>query len=168
MENVNLYGNQDTLFTAPLPLQEREQNGFRGPRENTPRLDTVQYYKNCTIRGNIDFIFGGANAVFDTCRLEPWHHISGICYITAPSTPAGKPGYLFVNCTVQGSCAPGSVYLAALARGRGLLLLDCALSDEVCADGWDNWRDPENEKTARLVSTAPPAPAAPLSAPLAA
>ena len=58
MENVNLYGNQDTLFTAPLPLQEREQNGFRGPRENTPRLDTVQYYKNCTIRGNIDFIFG--------------------------------------------------------------------------------------------------------------
>ncbi len=36
MENVNLYGNQDTLFTAPLPLQEREKNGFRGPRENTP------------------------------------------------------------------------------------------------------------------------------------
>ena len=45
MENVNLYGNQDTLFTAPLPLQEREQNGFRGPRENTPRLDTVQSTK---------------------------------------------------------------------------------------------------------------------------
>ena len=30
MEDVNLYGNQDTLFTAPLPLQEREKNGFRG------------------------------------------------------------------------------------------------------------------------------------------
>ena len=29
MEDVNLYGNQDTLFTAPLPLQEREKNGFR-------------------------------------------------------------------------------------------------------------------------------------------
>lgn len=146
MENVNLYGNQDTLFTAPLPLQEREKNGFRGPRENTPRLDTVQYYKNCTIRGNIDFIFGGANAVFDTCRLEPWHHISGTCYITAPSTPAGKPGYLFVNCTVQGSCAPGSVYLGRPWRADAACYwLDCALSDEVCADGWDNWRDPENE-----------------------
>ena len=151
MENVNLYGNQDTLFTAPLPLQEREQNGFRGPRENTPRLDTMQYYKNCTIRGNIDFIFGGANAVFDTCRLEPWHHISGTCYITAPSTPAGKPGYLFVNCTVQGSCAPGSVYLGRPWRANAACYwLDCALSDEVCADGWDNWRDPENEKTARF------------------
>lgn len=108
MEDVNLYGNQDTLFTAPLPLKEREEHGFRGPRENAPRLDTVQYYKNCTIRGNIDFIFGGANAVFDRCRIEPWHHATGTCYITAPSTPAGKPGYLFVNCTVQGSAAPAA------------------------------------------------------------
>ena len=56
MEDVNLYGNQDTLFTAPLPLKEREEHGFRGPRENAPRLDTVQYYKNCTIRGNIDSV----------------------------------------------------------------------------------------------------------------
>ena len=151
MEDVNLYGNQDTLFTAPLPLKEREEHGFRGPRENAPRLDTVQYYKNCTIRGNIDFIFGGANAVFDRCRIEPWHHATGTCYITAPSTPAGKPGYLFVDCTVQGSAAPGSVYLGRPWRADAACYwLDCVLSDEVCTDGWDNWRDPENEKTARF------------------
>lgn len=151
MEDVNLYGNQDTLFTAPLPLQEREKNGFRGPRENTPRLDTVQYYKNCAIRGNIDFIFGGANAVFDHCRIEPWHHTTDTCYITAPSTPAGKPGYLFVNCTVQGSAAPGSVYLGRPWRADGACYwLDCTLSEEVCADGWNNWNNAENEKTARF------------------
>lgn len=151
MEDVNLYGNQDTLFTAPLPLKEREEHGFRGPRENAPRLDTVQYYKNCTIRGNIDFIFGGANAVFDRCRIEPWHHATGTCYITAPSTPAGKPGYLFVNCTVQGSAAPGSVYLGRPWRADAACYwLNCVLSDEVCTDGWDNWRNPENEKTARF------------------
>lgn len=40
MVDVALHGNQDTLFTAPLPLTEREPNGFRGPRENAPRLDT--------------------------------------------------------------------------------------------------------------------------------
>lgn len=151
MEDVNLYGNQDTLFTAPLPLQEREKNGFRGPRENAPRLDTTQYYRRCTIRGNIDFIFGGANAVFDSCRIEPWHHKTGICYITAPSTPAGKPGYLFVDCTVAGNCAPGSVYLGRPWRADAACYwLDCSLSEEVCAGGWDNWHDPENEKTARF------------------
>ena len=151
MEDVNLYGNQDTLFTAPLPLQEREKNGFRGPRENTPRLDTTQYYRRCTIRGNIDFIFGGANAVFDSCRIEPWHHKTGTCYITAPCTPAGKPGYLFVDCIVAGNCAPGSVYLGRPWRADAACYwLDCSLSEEVCAGGWDNWHDPENEKTARF------------------
>ena len=118
MENVNLYGNQDTLFTAPLPLQEREKNGFRGPRENTPRLDTVQYYKNCTIRGNIDFIFGGANAVFDACRLEPWH----LLYHGAQH--ARRQARLPV-CELHRAgqlCARQRLSGPPLARGRGLLL----------------------------------------------
>ena len=35
MVDVSLHGNQDTLFTAPLPLAVRQKNGFRGPREST-------------------------------------------------------------------------------------------------------------------------------------
>jgi len=88
MQGVNLYGNQDTLFTAPLPLREREKNGFRGPRQDSPRLNTEQYYQDCRIRGNIDFIFGGANAVFDHCKIEPLHHKTQTCYITAPQHAA--------------------------------------------------------------------------------
>ena len=151
MENVTLLGNQDTLFTAPLPAQEREKNGFRGPRQDTPRLDTVQYYRNCTIRGNIDFIFGGANAVFDRCRIEPWRHAKPVSYITAPSTPAGQPGYLFVDCTVQGNCPAGSVYLGRPWRkDAACCWLHCQLSEEIHPDGWDNWNNPENETTARF------------------
>jgi len=41
-----------------------------------------------------------------------------------------------------------SIWAAPGARTRPAT--DCALSDEVCADGWDSWRDPENEKTARF------------------
>ena len=57
MVDVSLHGNQDTLFTAPLPLAVRQKNGFRGPRENTPRLDTKQYYRDCEISGNIVAVF---------------------------------------------------------------------------------------------------------------
>ena len=151
MRCVNLYGNQDTLFTAPLPLREREKNGFRGPRENAPRLDTRQYYQDCTIAGNIDFIFGGANAVFDGCRIVPVRHRSDVSYITAANTPAGKPGYLFAGCTVQGDCPAGSVYLGRPWRANASVFwLDCALSGEISPAGWDNWNDAANECTARF------------------
>lgn len=151
MMGVNLYGNQDTLFTAPLPRQERELYGFRGPREHTPRLATRQYYRDCVIRGNIDFIFGGANAVFDRCRIEPWAHRSRVCYITAGSTFESTPGYLFAECEVQGNCPPATVYLGRPWRAHAAAYwLDCRLSDEIHPDGWDNWEDPANEATARF------------------
>ena len=149
MVDVEMLGNQDTLFTSPLPLSVREANGFRGPRENAPRLNTCQYYKNCRIAGNIDFIFGGANAVFDGCTIIPTAHRSGVSYITAACTPQGRPGYLFAGCTVQGNCAPGSVYLGRPWRANARVgWLDCVFSAEIHPAGWDNWNDPANEQTA--------------------
>ena len=68
-ENVEMNGCQDTLFCAPLPRAERQKNGFMGPRVMTERRLTKQYYKNCIITGDVDFIFGGADAVFDDCRI---------------------------------------------------------------------------------------------------
>lgn len=151
MHRVTLRGNQDTLFTAPLPLQEREPGGFRGPREHAPRLDTLQYYRGCTIAGNIDFIFGGARAVFDGCRILPVAHESKVSYIAAPCTPAGKAGYLFASCLVQGDCPPGSVYLGRPWRADAAAFwLDCRFSEEICPAGWDNWNDAGNERTARF------------------
>ncbi|WP_026523120.1 pectinesterase family protein [Butyrivibrio sp. VCB2001] len=68
-ENVKMTGCQDTLFCAPLPVAARQQNGFMGPRMMTERRLTKQYYKNCEIVGDVDFIFGGADAVFDDCVI---------------------------------------------------------------------------------------------------
>lgn len=151
MESVELCGNQDTLFTAPLPMTEREPGGFRGPRENAPRRSSLQYYRYCIIRGNVDFIFGGGNAIFDLCNIIPTPHRSGVCYITAPSTFPDQPGYLFSECTVRGHCPPGSVYLGRPWRANGACYwLRCQFSNEVHPDGWDNWNDPANEKTARF------------------
>ncbi len=68
-ENVKMTGCQDTLFCAPLPVSERQKNGFMGPRVMTERRLTKQYYRDCIITGDVDFIFGGADAVFDGCRI---------------------------------------------------------------------------------------------------
>ena len=166
MVDVSLHGNQDTLFTAPLPLAVRQKNGFRGPRENTPRLDTKQYYRDCEISGNIDFIFGGANAVFDHCRIVPVAHRGVTSYIAAASTPQGKPGYLFANCTVQGNSPAGSVYLGRPWRQYARVYwLDCDLSDEIIPLGWDNWSDPANEETVHFGEYGSKGPGAPKASP---
>ena len=62
--------------------------------------DTVAYFKNCTIGGNVDFICGSGNMVFDECTLQ-WKTYSDknnekVGYLCAPRTHA----YVFRNCTV--------------------------------------------------------------------
>src|ERR1017187_5952774 len=46
-----------------------------------------QYFENCYIAGNVDFIFGGATTFFEICHI----HCLTNGYITAASTPDRKP-----------------------------------------------------------------------------
>lgn len=68
-EDCCLLGSQDTLFTAPLPLKEAQPGGFKGPGEFLPRISGRHCYKDCYIRGDVDFIFGGAVAWFENCII---------------------------------------------------------------------------------------------------
>ena len=88
-ENVKMTGCQDTLFCAPLPVSARQTNGFMGPRMMTERRLTRQYYRNCEITGDVDFIFGGADAVFDDCVITCNDRMYGR---SAGTTAGGKSG----------------------------------------------------------------------------
>ena len=68
-DRIALLGWQDTLFTGPLPPKEIEKNGFIGPKQFAPRRNGRQYYHDCHIEGDIDFIFGSATAYFDHCTI---------------------------------------------------------------------------------------------------
>lgn len=131
-ENVKMTGCQDTLFCAPLPVAARQQGGFMGPRMMTERRLTKQYYKNCEIVGDVDFIFGGADAVFDDCVITCNDRMFGRSrsagsataaagasgvdkdqidvseriingYITAACGLKDNLGFVFRNCTITGA-----------------------------------------------------------------
>ena len=125
--NCRFLGNQDTIFTG-------------APYSNL-------YFKDCLIEGTTDFIFGGATALFEDCEIYSRRD----SYITAASTPEDAPaGYVFVNCRLTAAPGVSKVYLGRPWRPyAATVFIDCEMGAHIVPQGWDNWRDPENEKTAR-------------------
>ncbi len=141
-QNVTLLGNQDTLFCAPLPEKEREKDGFLGPRYLSPRRPTAQYYQNCTIAGDIDFIFGGADALFEQCTIRTVNNNIPHSYVTAPSGSADGLGFVFWDCDFVSDCPAGSVYLGRPWRPTGkTTVIDCRLGAHISPDGFSPWHD---------------------------
>lgn len=123
--NARLLGNQDTLYTS----QGR------------------QFFSGCYVEGHVDFIFGAATAVFKDCEI----HSLREGYITAASTPENqKYGFIFFNCKLTGSAKERTVYLGRPWRPYAhTLFINCSMESHIKLEGWDNWRNPENEQTAR-------------------
>jgi pectinesterase len=108
--------------------------------------DSRQYYSNCYIEGTVDFIFGWSTAVFDHCTI----HCKARGYITAPSTEKNNSyGFVFLDCKVSGTAPDSSVYLGRPWRSYGKsVFINCELSRIIKPEGWNNWGNPGNEKTA--------------------
>ena len=139
---VRLLGNQDTLFCAPLPEKEREKDGFLGPRGLAPRRASAQYYHACEIAGDIDFIFGGADALFEHCTLRTVDNGLAHSWVTAPSGAADGLGFVFWDCDFVSDCPAGSVYLGRPWRPTGkTAVLDCRLGAHIAPEGFAGWND---------------------------
>lgn len=153
-------GRQDTLFTGPLPPRAYEPGGFRGPKEFAPRINGRQYYHDCFICGDIDFIFGSATAYFDGCEIycrksdtEDPAVISGLqktySYITAASTPEGQEyGYVFNRCRLTGDCPENSCYLGRPWRNYArVVFINCEMGSHIKPEGWDDWKKADAHAT---------------------
>ena len=69
--NVRLLGNQDTVYAGSRNCAPDGENC----------IPARQYFSDCYIAGNVDFIFGDGKAVFDHCEIHSTPHAGG--YITA-------------------------------------------------------------------------------------
>ena len=152
-------GNQDTLFTGPLPPTAYEPKGFVGPKEFAPRINGRQFYDSCYICGDIDFIFGSATAFFYNCEIETINNDisntdsdgNSICgYITAASTPEGQDfGYLFYKCHLTGkTCPDGRVYLGRPWRSYAkTVFIECEMDSCIHPAGFHDWNKKDAHDT---------------------
>lgn len=161
--NVKLSGYQDTVFA------------------NVGR----HWFSRCIILGNVDFIFGAGQAVFDDCDIvsRDRGNATNNGYVVAPSTSLARPyGFLFIHSRLKkesASMAPGSVALgrpwhpSADAQAVGsAVFVDCWMDDHISAAGWDRlssvnagvariWFEPGDARLFELRSTGPGAAASP-------
>lgn len=150
-----LLGRQDTLFAGPLPPREMQPGGFIGPKQFSPRRVGRQYYRDCLIAGDVDFIFGGGRAFFEGCEvrsLSRGENPNG--YVTAASTPEGEPyGLVFSACRfTSDGCAPATVFLGRPWRDWAqTVLVNCELGAHIKPEGWFDWNKPHAREVARYV-----------------
>ncbi|UEG49498.1 pectinesterase family protein [Ferruginibacter lapsinanis] len=126
--NCNLIGFQDVLFCSG--------HGSK------------QYYKDCYIEGTTDFIFGPATAVFVNCHI----HSKKNSHVTAASTPREIPfGFVFINCKLTADSGLNKVSLGRPWQpNASVAYINCEIGSHIIAEGWNNWKNPDNEKTARF------------------
>jgi len=127
--NCRFLGHQDTIYT-----------GVAGTR---------LYFKDCYIEGTTDFIFGPSTAWFEGCEI--YSKINS--YVTAASTPAEQPyGYIFNHCRLTAAETATKVFLGRPWRPYAYtLFMNCELGRHIRTEGWNNWGNKENEKTARYL-----------------
>jgi len=104
------------------------------------------YFEDSLITGHVDFIFGAATAFFERCHLHIWRN----GYITAASTPADQPyGLVFNRNTISGE-PDVKAYLGRPWRDFAqVTFLNTEMSAVVRPAGWNNWNNPDREKTSR-------------------
>jgi pectinesterase len=124
-KNCKFLGNQDTIFTGGEHAK--------------------QFFEDCFIEGTTDFIFGPATVVFKNCTIRAKTN----SYITAASTTYGKEfGYVFLHCRIIADSAVNKLYLGRPWRAHAkTVFIRCNLPKAISPEGWDNWSNPENEKT---------------------
>jgi pectinesterase len=125
-KNCRFVGNQDTIYAAG---------------ENAR-----QYFVDCYVEGTTDFIFGPSTAVFQNCTIKAKTN----SFITAANTPQGKKfGFVFLDCKIIADSSVTKLFLGRPWRSYSrTAFIRCQLPKQIAPEGWNNWGNPENEKTA--------------------
>ncbi|KFK25271.1 hypothetical protein AALP_AA8G090200 [Arabis alpina] len=135
LENCEFLGNQDTLYA----------HGLR------------QFYKNCRIQGNVDFIFGNSASVFQDCEIliaprqvNPEKGEKNAVTAQGRIDPAQSTGFVFLNCLINGTDEYMKLFKANPKVHKNFLgrpwkdysrtvFVGCNLEALITPDGWLPW-----------------------------
>ncbi|WP_449537507.1 pectinesterase family protein [Ferdinandcohnia sp. Marseille-Q9671] len=146
-KNVSFLGKQDTLYV---------------------HTGTMYFYQ-CYVAGDVDFIFGAAQAVFEQCHIHSLDRgstsVNG--YVTAASTLLTEPfGLMITDSTFTSDAQANTVYLGRPWPAGGnpnaigsVLIHNCELGEHIKDEGWTSMSG-LNPEEARLYESTNKGPGA--------
>ncbi|MBQ8616610.1 MAG: hypothetical protein IJ418_03740 [Clostridia bacterium] len=142
--NVRMIACQDTLFCGPtMPKVAKDALPRLIPEGvisvgDCPLVLSRQYFEDCYIQGDVDFIFGPYRCWFERCTL--FMNERGGFY-TAANTPEKSPyGLVFHDCKLTGACEAGKAYLGRPWRPYAhTMFLNCEMDECVSPEGFQDW-----------------------------
>lgn len=136
VKQSKLIAHQDTLFLGPLPvdLTIRYENFLSKAHLHTQMR--THLFKDTTIYGDVDFIFGSSQAFFLDCHIIQ----TDKGYITAPSTYEHHVGFIFYNCIIENK-SPYPNYLSRPWRNHAYnAFINCAFKGVFHKDRYHDWQ----------------------------
>ena len=132
VDRVRLISGQDTLYA--------DSRTCRNDTGDTPCEASRQLFNDCYIEGHVDYIFGDAKAVFQSCELHSRPH--GAVMVTAQSKhfPGEDSGYYFLECKITGANNGNRVVLGRPWRDYATVLFyKTDIEQQIAPEGWSEW-----------------------------
>jgi pectin methylesterase-like acyl-CoA thioesterase len=120
LRNVRFLGYQDTLYATGKPSR--------------------QYFADCYIEGNVDFIFGDARAFFANCEIHSKAH--SVVMITAQNKLHADElsGYVFDHCRLTADPDAKVIYLGRPWRAfASVVFMNTEMAAGIAPEGWHEW-----------------------------
>ena len=130
--DCRLVGYQDTLYTH----------------------SGSQYFRNCYVQGNTDYVFGGATAILQNCEVR---NVQSGSATSAPNTASSTAyGLVFLGCTFTAASGVSNVALARPWGADGAAaFLNSTLGSHISSAGFTSMsgNDPANARFSEYQST---------------
>ncbi|MCD7814068.1 MAG: pectinesterase family protein [Lachnospiraceae bacterium] len=154
--NCRFLGYQDTIFAGyvedfPLNHPAMHPDFFVNSEVPIGYTPIRNYFKDCYICGDVDFIFGPNAAFFEDCEIHTERH----SFITAASTPIGQEyGLVFYHCNLTGREDAEECYTYLGRPWRDFAktaFICCTMGKQIYPEGWNNWDKPKAEAVCSYV-----------------
>jgi pectin methylesterase-like acyl-CoA thioesterase len=130
-----LLGNQDTLYV-----------GSKGcsPGNGDSCTVTRQYFENCYIEGNVDFIFGDGKAWFENCEIHSTPHNGGFITAQGKHYANEDSAFVFDHCRLTAAAGVHDVWLGRPWRPfAAVTFANTEMADHISPAGWREWHPGE-------------------------